>query len=123
MGKFVISATKNGGYHFVLKAGNGEVIASSEAYTTLAACKNGVESVKKNCGAPTEDQTSKKCEKLSNPKYEIYLDKKECFRFRLKATNGEIIATSEGYTAKSSCKNGIESICKNAPSSEVFVAE
>lgn len=123
MGKFVVSATKSGGFHFVLKAGNGEVIASSETYSSLDACKNGVESVRKNCGSHIEDQTSKKSEKLTNPKYELYLDKKNEFRFRLKAANGEIIATSEGYTAKSSCKNGIESVKKNAPDSEMFVAE
>lgn len=123
MGKFVVSAAKNGGYHFVLKAGNGEVIASSETYSSLDACKNGVESVRKNCGSHIEDQTSKKAVPLANPKFEIYLDKKGEFRFRLKAVNGEVIATSEGYTAKSSCKNGVDSVRKNAPDSEMFVAE
>ncbi len=123
MGKFVISETKNGGYHFVLKAGNGEVIASGETYTSLSACKNGVESVRKNCTAHVEDQVGKSVETLKNPKFEIYQDKRGDFRFRLKAVNGEIIATSEGYTAKSSCKNGIESVKKNAPEAELFVAE
>ncbi len=122
MGKFVISQTKNGGYHFVLKAGNGEVIASSETYTSLDACKNGVESVRKNCLSHVEDQTGKMIEPFKNPKFEIFQDKRGSFRFRLKAANGEIIVTSEGYTAKSSCKNGIESVKKNAPGSELFVA-
>ncbi len=123
MGKFVISETKNGGFHFVLKAGNGEVIASSETYTSLDACKSGVQSVRKNCVSHVEDQTGKSPEVLKNPKFEIYQDKRGDFRFRLKASNGEIVATSEGYTAKSSCKNGIESVKKNAPDSELFVAE
>ena len=57
-GKFVISRTKNGQYVFVLKAGNGETIAQSETYTTKAAAKAGVESVKQNAaGAPVDDQT------------------------------------------------------------------
>jgi len=45
---FEIKETKNGQYVFNLKAGNGEVIATSEMYTTKAAAKNGIESVKKN---------------------------------------------------------------------------
>ncbi len=52
-------------------------------------------------------------------KFEIYKDKKGEFRFRLKAGNGEIIAVGEGYTSKSGCKNGIESIKKNAPEAEI----
>ena len=57
-GKFVLTKTKNGGYAWVLKAGNGETIAQSETYTTKAAAKNGIESVKKNAGdADVDDQT------------------------------------------------------------------
>ena len=52
-------------------------------------------------------------------KFEIYKDKKGEFRFRLKAANGETIATSEGYKSKASCKNGIASVQKNAPVAEV----
>ncbi len=124
MGKFVIKETKNGGFVFNLKAGNGEVIAVSETYSSLASCKNGIESVRKNAvEAKVEDQTVENFEKVSNPKFEIYTDKAGEFRFRLKAKNGEIIATGEGYKAKPSCKNGIESIRKNAPESEVVVEE
>ena len=45
------------------------------------------------------------------------------FLFRLNAATGEIIATGEGYKAKASCMNGIESIGKNAPEAEVIVIE
>ena len=121
MGKFVIGKTKNGQYRFNLKAGNGEIIATSEAYTTLAACKNGVESVKKNALVEIEDQTVNESKK--NPKYELYLDKAGEYRFRLKAANGEIICHGEGYKAKASCKNGIDSIGRNAPDAEVVVVE
>ncbi|MCR5401106.1 MAG: YegP family protein [Treponema sp.] len=55
----------------------------------------------------------------TNPKFEIYKDKAGEFRFRLKARNGEIIATGEGYASKDGCKNGIESIKKNAPEAKV----
>ncbi|MGI6701719.1 MAG: YegP family protein [Christensenellales bacterium] len=56
-------------------------------------------------------------------KFEIYKDKAGEFRFRLKATNGETIAQSEGYTTKQACKNGIESVKKNAPEAEVVEVE
>ena len=120
MGKFVIKETKTGGFVFNLKAGNGEVIAVSETYSGLPACKNGIESVRKNAvEAKIEDQTVENFEKVTNPKFEVYSDKAGEFRFRLKAKNGEIIATGEGYKAKASCLNGIDSIRRNAPEAEV----
>ncbi len=123
MGKFVVKEVKTG-FKFDLKAGNGEVIATSEVYTTEAACKNGIESVKKNAAvAGVEDQTVEGFEKVKHPKFEMYEDNAGEFRFRLKATNGEVIAVSEGYKAKASCKNGIESVVKNAPEAEVVKAE
>ena len=116
MGKFVVKQTKNGGFRFNLKAGNGEIIATSETYTTESACKNGSESVRKNAvEAKLEDQTVEGFEKVTNPKFEVYKDKAGEFRFRLKARNGEIVATGEGYKAKASCLNGIDSIRRNVP--------
>ncbi len=120
MGKFLIKKTADDGYVFNLKAGNGEVIAVSEIYTTLAACENGIASVRKNAvDANLEDQTIDNFEKATHPKFEVYKDKKGEFRFRLKAKNGETIATGEGYASKAGCLNGIESIRKNAPEAEV----
>lgn len=118
MGKFVIKTVKTG-IKFDLKAGNGEVIATSEVYTSESACKNGIESVRKNSAvAKLEDQTVEGFETVTNPKFEVYTDKAGEYRFRLKARNGEIIAVSEGYKAKSSCLNGIESVRKNAPDAQ-----
>ncbi len=119
MGKFVIRKTATG-IKFDLKAGNGEVIATSEVYESAAACRNGVESVRKNAPvANVEDQTVEGFETAKCPKFELYTDKAGEFRFRLKATNGQIIAVSEGYKAMASCKNGVESVKKNAPEAEV----
>lgn len=119
MGKFVIKTT-NTGIKFDLKAGNGEVIATSEVYTTKEACKNGIASVQKNAPvANIEDQTKEGFATEKNPKFEIYKDKAGEFRFRLKATNGQVIATGEGYKAISGCMNGIESIKKNAPDAKI----
>ena len=123
MGKFVIKPAKTG-FMFNLKAGNGEVIATSEVYTTLDACKNGVASVQKNAPiANLEDQTAKDFQTEKNPKFEVYADKRGEFRFRLKAANGQIIAVGEGYKAKASCLNGIKSIVKNAPEAATVIEE
>lgn len=120
MGKYLIKKTKTG-IKFDLKAGNGEVIATSEVYTTEKACRAGVESVKRNAPvAAIENQTEEGFEKQKHPKFEVYTDKKGEFRFRLKATNGQIIAVSEGYKAISGCMNGIESVKKNAGSETVM---
>ena len=118
MAKFVVRETATG-VKFDLKAGNGEVIATSEVYTTEAACMNGIESVKKNCVGEVEDQTVENFESVKHPKFEVYEDKSGEFRFRLKAKNGEVIAVSEGYKAKASCLNGVESVKKNAPEAEI----
>ena len=124
MGKFVIKESKDGKYVFNLKAGNGEIIAVSETYTALDSCKNGIDSVKKNAvEAKLEDQTIEGYEAVTNPKFELYKDKAGEFRFRLKARNGEIIVTGEGYKSKDGCKNGIDSIRRNAPDAEVVVEE
>ncbi len=119
MGKFVVKETKTG-FVFNLKAGNGEVIAVSEVYSSEAACMKGIESVRKNAvEAKVEDQTVAEVAAVTNPKFEVYTDKAGEFRFRLKARNGEPIAASEGYKAKASCMNGIESVRKNAPEADV----
>ncbi len=123
MGKFVVKATKTG-FVFNLKAGNGETIATSEVYTTEAACLKGVESVRKNAvDAKLEDQTVAEVAAVTNPKFEMYTDKAGEFRFRLKARNGEVIAASEGYKAKASCLNGIDSVRRNAPDAAVEKVE
>lgn len=122
-GKFEIKKTKTE-YVFRLKAGNNEVIAVSETYSALASCKKGIDSVKVNAPiALVEDQTVEGYASATNPKFEVYLDKAGEYRYRLKARNGEIIATGEGYKAKASCLKGIESVRKNAPDAKVVEVE
>jgi len=101
MGKFVISVRKNGEFQFNLKAGNGEVILSSEGYTAKASCLNGIESVKKN--SPDDNRYDRK--EAKNGK----------FFFNLKAGNGQIIGSSEMYESASGRDKGIESVKRNAP--------
>ena len=104
MGKFVVKQTPTG-IKFDLKATNGQVILTSEVYTTKAACENGIESVKKN------SQEESRFEKLVSKNDKPY--------FNLKATNGQVIGTSELYESVAARDNGIESVMKNAPDAEV----
>ena len=114
MSKFVIR-TVSSGVKFDLKAANGQVVLSSEVYAGVAACRRGVESIIKNAPrAKVEDQTEPGWETQNHPKFQLYTDKTGAFRFRLRARNGEIIGSSEGYTSKASCLSGIESVRKNA---------
>jgi len=105
MGKFVISVRKNGEYQFNLKATNGQVILTSEGYTTKAACMNGIESVKKN--SQVEARFDKKVASNGKP------------FFNLKATNGQIIGSSQMYANEKNMLNGLASVKKNAPDAEV----
>ena len=94
-------------FRFRLLANNNQIVAVGEAYEQHASCINGIKSVQKNCDSEIEDLTIED-RKVSNPKYQIYKDNTDKFRFRLKASNGEIIAESEGYETKEGCLNGIE---------------
>jgi len=123
-GKFEIKTTDTGKFVFSLKAGNGEVIAVSQNYATIAACKKGIASVKNNAPvAKVEDHTVEPVEEVTNPKFEIYTDKAGETRFRLRARNGEIIATGEGYKTKAGCLKGVDSIRRNAPEGEIVVID
>ena len=123
MGKFIVKTTASGAFKFNLLATNGQVIATSQNYKSLKTCEAGIASVKTNALAHVEDQTVEGYEVLTHPKYELYQDNAGEFRFRLKAKNGQIIATGEGYVNKANCQNGIASIGKNAPEAPVIVEE
>ena len=105
MGKYVIKKGKNNEYFFNLKADNGQVILSSEGYTTKPACESGIESVKKN--SPDDSRYERK--KSSNGKP----------YFNLKASNGQVIGKSEMYESETGMENGIVSVKKNGPNSQI----
>lgn len=96
-------------YHFVLKAGNGQVILTSQMYASKASALNGIESVKKNCG-------DEKC-------WETKTAKNGKFHFNLKSTNGQIVGSSQMYADENGMKNGIASVQKNAPGADVKEVE
>lgn len=104
-GKFVITQTKNGQFMFNLKASNGQIILTSEMYTKKPACKNGIESVRKN--APL-DERFERLEANSGKPY-----------FVLKAANSQVIGRSQMYSSKSTMENGIASVQANAADSPV----
>lgn len=101
MSKFEIKTRTNGEFQFNLKAGNGEIILSSEGYSSKAGCENGIESVRKNSH---EDEKYDRLEAKNGKHY-----------FNLKAGNGQIIGSSEMYESKAGREGGIESVKKNAP--------
>jgi uncharacterized protein YegP (UPF0339 family) len=105
MGKFVVSTRSNGEFQFNLKAGNGQVILSSEGYSTKSACMNGIDSVRNNAG----DDARYDRKESSNGK----------FYFNLKAANHQVIGSSQMYESEAGRDNGIESVKTNAPDATV----
>lgn len=120
-GKFDIQKAKDGRFFFSLYSSNGAVVAYSQIYSSLSAVNTGIASVISNASkAEIEDTTLKKPTSLPCPKWEIYIDKAEQYRFRLYATNGLCVChSSHGYATKSGCKGGIESIKKYAAEATV----
>ena len=105
MGKFIVKVRKDGQFQFNLKAANGQVILVSEAYKEKKSCLNGIESVKKN--APDEN------------KYEVLVAKNGKPYFNLKASNGQVIGSSQMYASEATMKKGIASVKVNAPDAPV----
>ena len=122
-GKFEIKKSKDGRYVFNLYASNSVIVATSQVYSSSSAAMNGIKSVITNAPiAQIEDQTLRTVTTVSFPKWEIYRDKAEHFRFRLCASNGSCVCHSQGYTSKANCKKGIESIVKFAADAEITKA-
>jgi uncharacterized protein YegP (UPF0339 family) len=103
--KFEIKKSSDGEFHFHLKAGNGEIILTSELYKTKASALNGIESVKKN--APLDERYERKVDKAGKP------------RFNLKAANHEIIGSSQAYHSEEAREHGIAAVKADAPTATV----
>lgn len=124
--KFVYRKTDKGNYVYKLYSSNYRVIAiGGEPYSSLSAMKTGINSIIKNAAdAPVEDQTLKKVVEQKCPKWEIYLDAKGEYRFRLKASNGNIVCiTNDGYLSKPACKNGMQAIAKAAANADIVQSD
>lgn len=118
MSKFVIRMVPSG-VKFDLRADNGEIIATSEVYAAKAACLRGMEAVRR-CAAAGKilDTTLDSPKTPTNPRFEVFRDKRGRYRFRLRSRNGEIVAQSEPYTTKEACLDGAESVIRSAPAAE-----
>ncbi|MAL95616.1 MAG: hypothetical protein CME40_11115 [Haliea sp.] len=100
-GKYELKTSTSGKYMFNLKAGNGQVILTSQLYESKAAAENGIESVRTN--SPDDNRYERKVSKSNEP------------YFVLKAANGQIIGNSEMYSGNAAMENGIQSVKTNGP--------
>ena len=101
----IFQSEKNEKYYFNLKAGNGQIILSSQGYAAKASAKNGIASVQKNCG----DDACFERKEAKNGK----------LHFNLLSTNKQIVGSSQMYASKSGMDNGIASVQTNAPGAEI----
>ncbi len=104
-GKFEVKTAKNGEFHFVLKAGNGQVILQSQMYSDKRSALAGVESVRKN--SADDARFARKTAKDGSA------------YFSLTATNGQDIGKSEMYSSTAAMENGIASVKTNAADAAV----
>lgn len=104
-GYFEIKNSGSDKFAFNLKAGNHEVILTSQAYASKASAQDGIESVRKN--APDDARYERKTATDGSP------------YFVLLAANGQTIGKSEMYKSASSMENGIQSVKTNAPTATV----
>lgn len=121
-GKFVIKRTDNNNFVFKLFSSNRRVVAVSAGfYSSLSACKSGIQSVINNAGiAPIEDQTLKNVVEQKCPKWIIFNDKRGEVRLRLIASNGNMVAsTNDGYLSKDAAKKGIDAIARAAQGADI----
>jgi len=101
---FELKNKDGSGYHFTLKAKNGQVILNSEVYQSKTAALNGISSIQEHA-----------TEKV---KYERKTAKDGKFFFSLKSNNGQVIGSSQMYSSESGMENGINSVRENAPNAD-----
>ena len=118
MSKFVIRQVATG-FKFDLHADNGQPVAASEVYNARSGCLRGIEAVRRCAAAGRVADLTEEVMLPANPRLEVYKDKREEFRFRLRARNGQIVAVSEGYSSKHACLEGLESVIQIAPTAEI----
>jgi uncharacterized protein len=104
-GWYEINKNDKGQFHFVLKAGNSEVILRSEQYEAKPSAENGIASVQKNCGS---DSNYERADSSNGKPY-----------FNLKAANHQIIGTSQMYSSAAARDAGIESVKTNGVSKTI----
>ncbi len=120
--KFEIIQRNNGEYGFQLYARNGKVIAlSGERYDSADSCMAAVAAMQSRCSVPVWDRTKAESGPSAESRFELYKDPAGAFRFRFTEENGRVLAVSEGYKAKVSCLNAIQSVKRSAPEASVQI--
>jgi uncharacterized protein YegP (UPF0339 family) len=104
-GSFELKTNAAGKFVFNLKAANGQVVLTSQAYANKVSAQNGIESVRKNAAA---DASFERKTSASGQPF-----------FVLKATNGQVVGQSEMYSSPAAMENGVASVMKNAPDAAV----
>ncbi|MBL8559099.1 MAG: YegP family protein [Hyphomonadaceae bacterium] len=104
-GTFELYKDKAGEFRFRLKATNGNIILTGESYKVRASLEKGVASVQKNAAIEA--------------RYEKSGEAKGKFRFKLKASNGQIIGVSEAYDTAAARDKGVASVMANAPGAKI----
>jgi DNA-binding protein Alba len=115
--KFQVYKDTAGKFRFRLLADDDKIVAVGEAYEQHAGCLNGIKSIQRNCDSEIEDLTIED-RKVSNPKYQIFKDAADEFRFHLKAGNGEIIAESGGFKTREDCLRTVDAV-KSSHNAEI----
>ncbi|MEM1042027.1 MAG: YegP family protein [Bacteroidota bacterium] len=105
MAKFEIYKSKGGKFHFRLKSSNGQTTLTSQGYAAKPSAKNGIESAKKNMNRDGGT--------------ELFEGKGGKHYFRIKSTNGQTVASSQGYASARGAVNGLSAVQKSAGDAEV----
>ena len=120
MGRFVVKQEKDG-YKFDFFSSSGILIASSEPYASKNACMAGIEGIAASAPEAGLHDLTNGAAATSNPKFEIYKDAFGHFRFKLISLGGDVLAVSEGYIDKDSCKHVIDMARKNSADSTIDI--
>ncbi len=108
-------------FRFELLAANFSSIADSPSYSTLDSVKRSIRSLKEYaCNVPVQDNTVEPVEKQPNPKFEIFHGD-DSYIFRFRAKNGKQTISSQQYTTKDGCRNGVESVQKHIGRAEIYI--
>lgn len=117
--QFEMREAKNGEPYFVLKAKNGAILGKSETYSSKAAAENGIASVIKNAAISEIDDLTEADAPKRKAEFELYNGNSGDVRFRMRAKNGKILFTSQGYSSKQAAQNGIDAIIELAKEAEL----
>ena len=128
MGMFVFKKvgikTVGFGYYFYLYGANRLILATSQVYSSLAACKKGAKSVVNDSAiAAVEDLTDPSRKPRSYPRFEIFTDGEGYHRFRLRDRNGEKVLASQRYCTEDAVRRAVQSVVSQVEMPRFFMKQ